>query len=54
LARTLVAHVTAMAYGHGLTFITADADDWPKDLYARLGYDAIGGSWLFHRRVERA
>lgn len=30
----------------------ADADDWPKALYARLGFDAIGGTYLFTRSAE--
>jgi GNAT superfamily N-acetyltransferase len=52
-ARTLVTHVTRLAAdaGHELTFITADANDWPKDLYARLGFEPIGRTWLAHRRV---
>jgi len=28
--------------GHELTFIVADADDWPWKLYERLGFDGIG------------
>jgi predicted GNAT family acetyltransferase len=52
-ARTLVAHVTGLAAsaGHELVFITADDDDWPKELYARLGFTPIGRGWLFHRRL---
>jgi predicted GNAT family acetyltransferase len=52
-ARALVAHVTALAVdaGHELTFITADDDGWPKTLYERLGFEPVGWTWLFHRRV---
>ena len=28
--------------GHELTFIVADADDWPWKLYERLGFDRVG------------
>ena len=35
--------------GHELIFIVADDDDWPKDLYARLGFDPIGRAWAFTR-----
>lgn len=44
LARRVVTHVTRLMIedGHGLVFLTADAKDWPRQLYTRLGYDAIG------------
>jgi ribosomal protein S18 acetylase RimI-like enzyme len=32
-----------------LLFIIADEDDWPKELYARLGFDAIGRVGVFER-----
>lgn len=32
----------ARAEGHDLIFLVADDDDWPKALYARLGFDAVG------------
>ena len=28
--------------GASLTFLVADEGDWPKEWYARLGFDAIG------------
>lgn len=39
------------AYGRGATFafLIADYDDWPKDLYERLGFSAIGRMWEFTR-----
>ena len=42
-ARALVTHAVAVARaeGHELTFIVADDDDTPKELYARLGFDPI-------------
>ena len=33
--------------GHDLTFLIADRDDWPKELYAKLGFDEIGRIWEF-------
>ena len=52
-ARTLVTHVTRLAVdaGHDLIFITADDEDWPKELYARVGFEARDWLWLFHRRL---
>ena len=32
----------AVAAGHELVFLVADADDWPRDLYAKLGFREIG------------
>jgi ribosomal protein S18 acetylase RimI-like enzyme len=42
-ARALVTHALAVARegGHDLTFIVADADDTPKELYSRLGFDPL-------------
>ncbi len=42
-ARALVTHAVAIARegGHHLTFIVADADDTPKELYSRLGFDPL-------------
>jgi ribosomal protein S18 acetylase RimI-like enzyme len=32
----------ARAEGADLVFLVADSDDWPKELYGRLGFDTIG------------
>lgn len=32
----------ARADGADLVFLVADSDDWPKELYKRLGFDTIG------------
>ena len=50
-ARTLVTHATELARSsdHDLTFIVADDRDWPKNLYGRIGFRAIGKIWAFHR-----
>ena len=29
--------------GHDLVFLFAAGDDWPRELYAKLGYEAVGG-----------
>ena len=39
----------ALAAGHDLVFLTADAGDWPKELYARLGFEDVGHTWSFLR-----
>ncbi len=50
----------AHAAGADLVWIVADADDWPQQLYAKLGFEAIGGSWQFtkmapqHRKMQGA
>jgi GNAT superfamily N-acetyltransferase len=49
LARATVGAVidAATAGGHGLVFVIADADDWPKELYAKLGFDPVGFAYDF-------
>jgi len=39
----------ALDAGHELVFIVADDEDWPKDLYERLGFEAVGRPWCFTR-----
>lgn len=34
--------------GHDLIFINADDNDWPKELYARIGFRPLGRLWQFH------
>jgi ribosomal protein S18 acetylase RimI-like enzyme len=36
--------------GHRLTFLDADADDWPWRLYERLGFDRVGEHVAFLRK----
>jgi len=52
-ARALVTRAVSLARqdGHELTFIAADDDDWPKQLYQRVGFEPVGRTWLFHREV---
>ena len=40
--------------GTELVFIVADDDDWPKDLYGRLGFEPIGRAWVVHRARGRS
>jgi hypothetical protein len=39
----------AIAAGHELVFIVADDEDWPRELYAKLGFDPVGRPWAFTR-----
>jgi predicted GNAT family acetyltransferase len=48
-AVTMRAVEEALAAGHELVFLVADDEDWPKDLYARLGFETIGHTWSFLR-----
>lgn len=51
LARAVVLHSLAEARraGADLVFLVADGKDWPKELYARLGFDPIGVETIFGR-----
>jgi GNAT superfamily N-acetyltransferase len=55
LARATVSRALARsrALGHDLTFLRAVHDDWPKNLYGRLGFDAIGMIYRFAGVPER-
>jgi len=50
-ARALVTRAAeaARAAGHEFVFIIADADDWPQQLYHRVGFEPIGRTWALHR-----
>ncbi len=51
LARAVVlaAADEARRQGADLVFLIADAADWPKELYGKLGFDPVGASWQFTR-----
>jgi GNAT superfamily N-acetyltransferase/uncharacterized small protein (DUF1192 family) len=53
LARATVSRAIAksQAVGQELTFLRAVHDDWPKNLYGKLGFDAIGMMFRFTRWV---
>ena len=50
-ARALVAAAVEKAEeaGADFVFLVADDEDWPKELYGRLGFDAVGPYWKFVR-----
>ncbi len=52
-AVVLAAAETSRQAGHELTFIVADADDWPWKLYERLGFDPVGESCAFLRKPDQ-
>jgi GNAT superfamily N-acetyltransferase len=49
-ARAVVSRAAELARsaGHGLTFIIADDEDWPKELYAKIGFRPVGTTHTFH------
>jgi GNAT superfamily N-acetyltransferase len=49
--RALLTRAIALARdgGHELTFIVGDDQDWPKHLYAKVGFEPVGRRWVFHR-----
>ncbi|MDQ3646109.1 MAG: GNAT family N-acetyltransferase [Actinomycetota bacterium] len=54
LATVVVAQAMsyAAAAGHDFIYLVADADDWPKDMYAKLGFEPVGYSQDFYKRKE--
>ena len=48
-AAVLAAVNASLAEGNTLTFLLADADDWPYRLYERLGFETTGQRWRFQR-----
>ena len=51
-AVVLEAARAAREAGADRVFILADDDDWPKELYRRLGFDPMARRWEFHRWPE--
>ena len=51
-AVVLRAVAEARAAGADLVFLVASADDWPRHLYRRLGFDEIGEYVKFRRTVS--
>jgi ribosomal protein S18 acetylase RimI-like enzyme len=49
IARAIVGHAVREArhVGADLVFLIADDADWPKDLYAKLGFDPVSRFWQF-------
>lgn len=46
-AVVLRAVAEALAAGHDFVFLVADAEDWPRELYIRLGFAPLGHTWTF-------
>jgi ribosomal protein S18 acetylase RimI-like enzyme len=55
LARSLVLRGVeeSQAAGNDLTFLVADADDWPQRLYEKLGFDTAGRCARFLKRLSK-
>jgi len=55
LARAVVSAAVdaALADGHEHVFIVADDEDWPKELYAKLGFRPVGRIWQLVRMPRR-
>ena len=53
-AVVLAALAAARETGHDFVFLIADEDDWPKDLYAKLGFDPVGRNYSFMRPPPEA
>jgi ribosomal protein S18 acetylase RimI-like enzyme len=49
-AVVLTALAVARNEGHDFVFLVADDDDWPKQLYARLGFEELGRTYAFLRK----
>lgn len=48
-AIVLAALAASRAAGHELTFLSADTDDWPRLMYAKLGFRKVGGIQVLRR-----
>ena len=44
----------ARAMGHEFVFLSADARNWPKELYRRLGFDGVGERYAYLRSPAEA
>jgi predicted GNAT family acetyltransferase len=44
----------AVAGNHDFIFLVADGDDWPKELYAQLGFEELGSRFAFLKRCQPA
>jgi ribosomal protein S18 acetylase RimI-like enzyme len=55
LSKTVVgtAIAEARASGADFVFLIADADDWPKEMYRKMGFEDIGITYEFHLPESR-
>jgi GNAT superfamily N-acetyltransferase len=49
-AVVLTALAVARSDGHDFVFLVADDADWPKELYAKLGFEPLGRTFTFLRK----
>ena len=49
-ATILAAIEASRAEGHDFVFLGALTDDWPRKLYARLGFEEIGTETVLYRK----
>jgi len=54
IARSVVTRALqeSAAAGHDLHFLVADEDDWPKELYGKLGFEPVGRTYEFLLRPD--
>jgi hypothetical protein len=48
-AVTLAALAASRAAGHDVTFLSAENDDWPRLMYAKLGFEKVGELHVLRR-----
>jgi ribosomal protein S18 acetylase RimI-like enzyme len=53
-AVVLTALAAARRDGHDFVFLVADDGDWPKELYAKLGFEPLGRTFEFLRKPDSA
>jgi hypothetical protein len=51
-ARAVVTAAAEAATGADLVFLVASATDWPRQLYRKLGFDAVGTGDRFLKRLS--
>ena len=53
-AKAVVARAVDEAEAAGRTwiFLVADAEDWPQEMYRKLGFEGVGYYWRFSRAAE--
>jgi ribosomal protein S18 acetylase RimI-like enzyme len=55
LAKAVVTRALAESQAvHDFTFLVADAENWPKELYRKLGFEVAGSIWDFLRPATPA
>lgn len=48
-AVVLAAATASQKAGHRVTFLTADADDWPREMYEKVGFETRGATRVLRR-----